>query len=302
MGCSRMTTVLFFGSGASRGSLDCTPEAPPVGPALFTELRKRGGVFATISEDMAAAFNRRFEEGMARFIEERPMDRPAFLREMALYFLQFRPGPRNLYREVIRRAKASRRRTVYSTINYDILIELSAESLGFGWSIVVPREHPMAIPVLKLHGSCNFMPDLKGLILRGTKVGSSTSVYEGDIVAMLPQNAEQFLRTEDVMGPVLAMYEERKRVVYAPAKIQEIQAIWKRELAEARRIYVIGVAVNLSDTHIWGPLAQTQASVGYVGLESDVAVFEDWAAKNREGPSEIVSLGFENAVSSLLFE
>lgn len=296
-----MTTLFFFGAGASRGSIDCIPELPPVGPGLFAELQKQGGIFATISPDMAAEFVPRFEQGMARFILERRAERHIFVREMARYFLRFQPGPGNLYRTLLQRAMESRRHVIYSTINYDILLERSALSLGRGWSIRIPREHPRDIPILKLHGSCNIMPDLGNSVIRGASVGTSEYIYDGPCVAMLPENAERFLDTEDVMGPVIAMYEPKKRVVYAPTCLQGIQEMWRKEVERAHRIYVIGVAVNVDDNHVWDPLARAPGWIGYVGLKADADRFEAWAAKLRSGPSEVVAHTFENALDGLQF-
>jgi protoporphyrinogen oxidase len=92
-----MSTVFLFGAGASYGSGECYPKNPPLGPGLFAELQRWGGVAATVDEDLRRTFEGDFEKGMEHFFRTRNSDITPFLREMADYFAQFEPGPNNYY-------------------------------------------------------------------------------------------------------------------------------------------------------------------------------------------------------------
>jgi hypothetical protein len=81
-----MSTVFLFGAGASYGSGDCSPNCPPVGPHLFPELQRWGGVASTVGDALRDKFDADFEEGMEEFFRTRPTDTTTFLREMAHYF------------------------------------------------------------------------------------------------------------------------------------------------------------------------------------------------------------------------
>ena len=85
---------------------------------------------------------------------------PALMRHAALYFARFRPGPSGtnlyvrLFRELALRRTVSK--TIYSTLNYELVLELSAvdSKLRIGYGVDTVEEGVVA--VWKLHGSCDF--------------------------------------------------------------------------------------------------------------------------------------------------
>src|SRR5437588_667492 len=114
-----MASLFLFGAGASRFSGDCRPQAPPLGTDLFQALRARGSaVTRLVDDEHAAIFNGNFEEGMALFQERFEEHLSAFLREMALLFLDYSPGTNNAYVSLIAGLTALRRHIVLSTLNY----------------------------------------------------------------------------------------------------------------------------------------------------------------------------------------
>ncbi len=125
-----VSVVLLFGAGASFGSRDCTPHPPPLGADLLAALQKRRGVAATIAGELGELFRSDFEAGMLEFYRTRPVEVPALLREMANYFSDFEPGPRNYYRTIVDAARSASSEVVIATTNYDALLELSITQSG----------------------------------------------------------------------------------------------------------------------------------------------------------------------------
>jgi hypothetical protein len=275
-----LSTVFLIGAGASFGSGPCSPHNPPLGNNFFEEFQKMGGVAATVSDDLADLFKLDFEKGMDRFFAERNSDVTPFLREMAEYFCKFEPLEGNIYVELIKILGGDRKKATFVTTNYDLLIELAAMHHGmlitYG-GLPAPKNN---LPVLKIHGSCNFLPDLGGVSIRGISFDISGSkggsiLNAGIKVAGSAAEVLRFCKEEDAIGPALAMYSPDKRVLYCKPFVEEQQNAWKAEVAKANRIYVIGLKVHPVDDHIWGVLAKSKSDIYYVGGESDE--FTSWA-------------------------
>ena len=275
-----MSTLLLFGAGASYGSVDFRGARPPLGKDLFRELCKvPGSIASTVSPELSAVFERNFEEGMSEFFRTRNPDTTQFLREMAGYFTQFEPGPRNLYRQLIELARGHD--VVYSTTNYDLLFEYSA---GYAGLAVSHRRTPLPdnrIALLKIHGSIHFLPDLLGGQFINCKVDLTNSFPDsaafGAAIRLASGNPEvyEFCRRETSVAPAIAMYAPGKRVLVSPDYVKRQQEHWRAEVARARDIILIGLRPNPQDEHIWNPLAQASASLRFVGYEADE--FWSWA-------------------------
>jgi hypothetical protein len=60
-------------------------------------------------------------------------------------------------------------------------------------------------------------------------------------------------------------------------------------IAGAERIAVVGIAVRVSDIHIWDALSRAKAEIYYCSGKSAKPSFEAWAAKNRPAGSKDVT-------------
>jgi hypothetical protein len=233
---------------------------------------------------------------MEEFFEKRNVEVTAFLREMAEYFVQFSPGPDNLYRKLIDALRGYK--AVFSTTNYDLLIELCVKQAG---RLVSYAGFPLPennIPVLKIHGSCNFLPDVLGRFKNvGFKIRAGGAILSAPIRPASPQEVEKFCRTEDSIAPAISMYARGKAVLFCPEFIKHQQQEWEKEIHISRRIFVIGLRVNEEDTHIWGTLARAKVPIGYVGREPEE--FESWAKKNKRKKICVVSDSFEDAIGRI---
>ncbi|MFM0726581.1 hypothetical protein PQQ53_23220 [Paraburkholderia strydomiana] len=292
-----MVRVVLLGAGASFGSEDATPHTPPLGGGLFGALEASGGVAASLPDDLKAAFRANFEDGMARFYEHSGGNIMAFQRELAHYLAQFRPGPNNTYIRLLETLGI--RRVVYCSLNYDILLELAAARLGFDTEYSVS---PVArsVRILKLHGSCNFWPDIPvGMFRNSTFSGSGRA----DIQARIkPLNQDQTIYrclNEDSVAPAIAMYAKGKAVKVSPDYVEQHQAHWRTVLASARRAVVIGVRVVAEDTHIWDELGKTKAAVTYVGSQAAEPSFLEWKGKFSKNNAYFLESNFSDCINKI---
>lgn len=294
-----MSSVFLFGAGASYGSGPCSPCPPPLGAQLFPALQAAGGVAATVNTDLAEVFVRDFEKGMDRFWAEHNTQTTELLRDMARFFAPFEPLPGNAYSELLRILDGTRKKSVMVTTNYDLLIEhavIQAKLLVTYGEFSAPKGN---VPVLKIHGSCNFLPDLQQHKFKGISFDLSQStdgsiIETGVRVARSSREIIDFCNLEDSIAPAMAMYSPSKQVLYCRSFIQAQQQAWLTALTAAARIYVIGLGVHLVDEHIWGRLAKARAPVYYVGREPKD--FMRWAHTSGRKYAYILADSFEAAL------
>jgi hypothetical protein len=160
-----MTRVVLLGAGASFGSLDASPSVPPLGFGLFDALASRTGLAASLPDDLKAKFRANFEAGMAAYYEYSGGDVMRFQRELAHYMAEFEPGPESAYVRLIEKLGISR--CILCTLNYDLLIELSASHVGHNTAYTTTNS-PGFLRLLKLHGSCNFWPHMPGITIKNS--------------------------------------------------------------------------------------------------------------------------------------
>jgi hypothetical protein len=238
-----------------------------------------------VGPDLATLFAQDFEQGMDRFFVTRNVHVSALLREMAAYFAQFEPLAGNCYAELLKILTRAKRTATFVSMNYDCLLEIAAT---YGGLLIDYRGLPVNrghISVLKIHGSCNFWPDLDGGSIRG--VGFVMPDTSGGIIEVAPHIARsaaevtELCRREDAIAPAIAMYSSSKRILYCPGFIGQQRSAWIDATAVASAVYVIGLRVHPVDTHVWEPLARTRAPVYYVGRHPDE--FFAWSTNARKG-------------------
>lgn len=300
-----MSSVFLFGAGASYGSGPCHPYPPPLGTQLFSALQALGGVAATVNEELAQLFFRNFEEGMDAFWLTRNTSTTELLREMARYFVQFEPLPGNCYLELFSILGGTRKKAVFATTNYDLLIEHAICQSGLLIAYTGLPVSARNVPVLKIHGSCNFLPNLKPRQISGIAFDLSESkggaiLETGVRVAKSAQEVLQFCDTEDSVAPALAMYSPSKQVLFCRGFVQEQQDALLHALNEAARVYVIGLRVHVIDEHIWGPLSKSKVPLYYVGFEPED--FASWVTSNKRSNAYVLSDSFRNALPKIALQ
>ena len=237
--------------------------------------------------------------GMDRFWTERNTQVTELLRDMARFFALFEPLPGNLYLELIRILGGTRKKSVLVTTNYDLLIEHAIVQSGL---LVTYGGLPAAdhnVPILKIHGSCNFLPNLHPKQFSGISFdlsqSSGGSILDAGVrPARSSKEIIDFCDHEDSVAPALAMYSPSKQVLFCKGFVQTQQKAWLTALSTAARIYVIGLRVHLIDEHIWGPLAKARAPLYYVGQEPND--FVAWANNKDRRYAYILADSFEGAI------
>jgi hypothetical protein len=293
--------VFLFGAGASFGTGFIIPEKPPLGSQLFQLLYdlypKSWGAIPT--EIKNKFDNENFENGMGELYEKYSQIVPQLMREMAVYFIQFRPvSDESLYCKLIGYLKKTHllSKVLFSTINYDCILEFSL--LRHGVSISYFDEgNEKDIPVWKLHGSCNyFSKNVKASGILYTK----GVVFEGGIEAFLDIGlvVENCL-VNQALAPAMCLYMRGKPLQISPSVILNLQCNWKKLILTAQKIFCIGVNPWPDDNHVWDPIIQTKGSVYFVG---DMDAFNERISSCRKGPSDFLSDRFLNALELILKE
>ncbi len=233
-------------------------------------------------------FERNFEEGMHEFWLRYPSAMQHFLRDMAYYFSQFSPEPDNYYIALIRAIKTKHHQVLLSTLNYEMLIEMAITMCG---STVAYEGYEAGstgeVTLLKLHGSCNFLPDLGGGIVRGFSIatGPPDPAYRSVAVAS-PSRPErnmnkvrQFLQEENVLAPEMAVYHKDKTILFGDYRNQERwQAEWRAFLAGADQLFVVGTSLVEHDEHLWDAVKSFRGTVCWVSRNPAIA--QNWCSSH----------------------
>lgn len=238
---------------------------------------------ASIDTKLAAVFTSDFELGMAQFRRLYPKQVARFLREMALFFTKFEPGETNAYCELVWHFLRLGSAFILATLNYDLLLEYAVSRHGRRFWYTTP-DQPSFVPILKLHGSCNFIPDVGSHKFENVTFVDNVVDFAGPVKIALPDEAAEYCRSETTFAPAVALYAEGKDVLMAPSIVHHQQAAFANAVAAAEAIFVIGVRVNVRDSHIWTPLARSRGPLWFVDPKPEQ--FETWAS--REGRSDVV--------------
>lgn len=287
-------TVFLFGAGASYGCGGTLPEQPPLGFQLFNILQHNyPASWGSLPEDVNKVFNADFEQGMQLIYERFGGAIPTLMREMAVYFIQFRPFQRStLYDRLISDLATfgALSRTVFSTLNYECILESSIVEHGHEISYFDEGD-AKRVPIWKLHGSCNMFAHG---ITAGQGVSYGTGVtWEGGVQAFLDSNrVVEHCLVESGLAPVMCLYMRGKPLNVSPSAIRQLQGMWEKKIGDAVAVICIGVRPLIEDAHIWEPLAATDAPLYFVG---DEASLRNWSAGRRRSPTEYLGSTFNNA-------
>ncbi|MGH7520576.1 MAG: hypothetical protein ACREMI_04815 [Gemmatimonadales bacterium] len=250
--------------------------------------------------ELTKAFQRNFEDGMDQFRKQRNTDLSELIRDMARYFVRFSPGPQNLYRRLIRLIAKQRKDIVLASINYDILLELSINAEGYAVAYnYLPPVPANNVSVMKLHGSSNFLPDVRPNQFQdfSVVVNETGSILDGPVKAVDARGVLEFCSRENVVAPVLALYVKGKQVLFGRSFTEAAMGRWRDIVSTTARVFVVGVHPNPDDDHIWGTLARSGCRLFYVGPDRDS--FLRWASNERRGRVHYFAESFETAIPLL---
>ncbi len=292
--------VFLFGAGASTGAGDIVPETPPLGKDLYPELVKN---YPFSWGSLPSAVQTRFEQdgfeaGMAVVYHHHSHAIAALMRHLALYLIQFRPfSQSSLYNRLLRELNrlGLLSRVVFASLNYDCILEFSLlqERIAFVYGDE-PADR-QAIPVWKLHGSCNmFSTDVQAtqdvLFTSGATFGGSLEAYF-DIGTV----AEKCLASG--LYPAMCLFMEGKPLQISPSVILSLQARWRTAVSQSHALICVGVNPRAPDSHIWEPINKTEACLYFIGGANG---FDAWAKKHRVGRYEFLGPRFHSSFSTLI--
>ncbi|HHK8951685.1 SIR2 family protein [Escherichia coli] len=265
-----MGVLFLFGAGASYGSGPCKPTNPPLGRDLLLKMREEGGIASTIEGDLLNCFIDDPEKGMIRFFEERNSDTTELLKQMCSYLANFTIDEGNTYIKLFKMLK-KRKSICVATTNYDLLIEQAISSVGHLIQYYSSERIPKNIPVLKIHGSVNFIPRANIFNLRfEIPNDKSYAIFEGPID--IYDNAEKIInycKSNTALSPAVAMYHPNKTVLHCPSFIANQQKDFQTEISKSSKIFIIGLKINPDDKHIWSEIENTKADVYIVDRDKE---------------------------------
>jgi hypothetical protein len=280
--------IFLFGAGASYAAGDILPESPPLGLQLYAELaRIYPGSWGRLPDDIREALTGNFETGMAKIHGRLSPAIPQLMREMAIYFAQFRPATgRTLYCRLVEflDSVGLLDRVLFSTLNYDCVLEFSLLRKQKTLNLFGAVRASDGIPVWKLHGSCNFF--LTGLNASPGILYSAEVNFEGGIEAIFDTN-EVIGRclAGTALAPVMCLYMRDKPLNVSPTAIKQLQRLWQSAVRDSTAIFCVGVNPYAADAHIWTPIAKCSADLYFIGSQLQ---FQQWASMYRPDRSVFI--------------
>ncbi|MEO8361998.1 MAG: hypothetical protein ABI672_18345 [Vicinamibacteria bacterium] len=292
--------LILFGAGASYGALGIAPSAPPLGPRLFESLCQMfPATWAKVSGRVAEIFMEgNPENGMAALNDEASGYRSVLrflIRDMAVYFSRFevQDASANLYCRLVLRFKEQilNGDVVLSTLNYECLIEHAMETHG-----IVPtylgEVASGSARILKVHGSCNFIP--QGFLAGGTGLAFDWS-YENTISTTLKFVHRTAVRAElekTGIPSAMSMYTENKPNPIGPLALKRLRDDFAGYCKSAGAIVAVGARPYAPDTHIWQPIADSRATISLV---ADRASCDEWILSHGGGRAKWMGDRFDAA-------
>lgn len=290
-----MGVLFLFGAGASYGSGPCLPANPPLGRDLLLRMKEEGGIASTIEGDLLDCFINDPEKGMIKFFEERNRDTTALLKQMCAYLAKFSINDGNTYVKLFNILK-KRKSICIATTNYDLLIEQAISSVGCFTQYYSSERVPNNIPVLKIHGSINFIPlaNISNIEFE-IPPDSNSAIIDGPIE--IYDNAEkiiEYCKSATALSPAVAMYHPNKTVLHCPSLVAKQQKDFHSEISKSSKIFIVGLKINPDDKHIWSKIENTKADI-YI-VDRDKEATELWI--NRINKKNIYHIAdtFEESV------
>lgn len=252
---------------------------PPLGNGLFSELtRAFPDSWGDLPTELASKFRERFEGGIEAAYGKYP-GMITLLNHMGRYFTQFNidDHSQSLYFRLIQRyqPRFQSNEFLVSTINYECLIEEAALQL---FPEITCFGSGQGFKVLKLHGSCNFLPQ-KIRVGLSQKMNLGTARFDLPLKCVSPEVALKELQ-HNQFPPAMSLYATDKTNVACETQIRTIQAEFHKAVEHATLVLVVGANPYPDDRHIWDHVAATKAEVVLIGGEDGC---RPWLTTNRGG-------------------
>ncbi|SSG05945.1 hypothetical protein [Klebsiella quasipneumoniae] len=241
-----MISVLF-GAGASNGSESQNIKTPPLGKDLFSELDRLGGYFNKLSNELKCVFlENGFESGMLEVPNDSRIINP-LQNELAAYLSSFTPTINSAYVELFEKI-AEINKINLITLNYDLLIEISLELCNTYGN----HRNRLSPPLLKLHGSSNFIPDIPIESIK-IKAFDCGGFFESSDIKILKQQevGAWCTKTKEDFSPVMCMYDKNKKMVICGSYLTRAKKTYRDLIEKSNLIIIIGTKYIPHDKHVW---------------------------------------------------
>jgi hypothetical protein len=287
--------TFIFGAGASFGSGGCEPTNPPLGNKLFEKLIEREGDFSKIDEKYKSVFiSEGFEAGMALLSNDNRILNP-LQKELAMYFSGFKARQDNAYVRLFSKLHRYIDQINIVTLNYDLLLE---QALAFHGLQTDYNGSGGGVPVLKIHGSSNFLPQLGGIKFSGNTMIGVSSYMEG-LEVKVASSQQEVIKwcqepSNDDISPVLAIYEKGKRVVVNSILIKELQDKYVLVTKYSSLIVLVGIRYIEHDAHVWLPILESGAEILVIDPYPDEIV--KWIEINNLINVSVIQSSFDQSI------
>ena len=261
--------------------------------------------WGNVPEAYHPIFEKNFEEGMGALLTSLyPMGQELLI-DLALYFGQFRI-PQDLSDCYSAIAASLSKRSIeasvaFGTLNYDCLLEMALAYRGIDLTYNLESGPSRRIPVWKLHGSSNFLPDLKVTKVIGATFQGVQQFYDGPIRAVGLNDVAKYYAGEpgnrESIPPTMSVHAPGKPSKVSQAVLEQIRREWASWAPEVETFVVVGARPILDESHVWDPVIGSRGRVFYVGGASPG--LEDLRRK-ISGRLHVIGSRFEDSLPRIL--
>jgi hypothetical protein len=158
-------------------------------------------------------------------------------------------------------------RTSFASLNYDCVFELAAGQQGLSVNYEGTRRARHELPLVKPHGSCNFVMQGLGTNIKMTNVtvSGAGAYFESPIEPRHPREIAALYAAGPSMPPAISLYAPGKPSPMAPTALAQLRDRWSDAARAATVVIVVGARVVLADSHVWDPIARGKCEVWYIG-------------------------------------
>lgn len=297
-----MSTLLVLGAGASYGS--DTSGTPPLGGALFDELRKfNPHGWGALPTALHSVFSGDFEAGMVELSKTHSHSLPVLQRAMAAFFFDWQARNTNTYVGLAQKIKAAGWSGAICTLNYERLLEHCVSHVGLRPVVGSPSKPGYDLEICFPHGCCHFFCDSVTGAAGAVSFSGMNVTTNGPVRAISNPHEFQKRITQDAFPPVMSYFEPSKATTSGANFIASQRQRYRDLVDSAATVVVVGIRVRPHDQHIWEPLAKTGARVVYCSGKTAGAEFTNWAQKERPSKQHIVLDGyFKNEITVIANE
>ncbi|MDF5774054.1 hypothetical protein [Pseudomonas syringae] len=297
-----MAILMLLGAGASFGSEPRREVVtPPLGAGLFKALEALGGEASNVPDEIKEVFRDDFETGMALYFEKHSDRMIKFNRELSYFLSGFSPSDSSSYVQLL--SEFGRRNIVFSSLNYDVMLEEAAAKIGLGFSYDYSRVYG-SIRIIKPHGSVNVWPALPGFSVKNNTISLNTcrTFIDGPVELLTRDAVRARCLEESDLYPSIAMYAKGKSVSICPRFTEEQQNNFALACRRASKIITLGVRVVPEDNHIWQPIQKSAAELIYFGDHNDKPALDAWSYNYGKKNVKYVEGYFEQCLSFMKSE